>query len=161
VRRLFVLPLAATLVLASLAPSHATPEPSVPYPEGFSRWVHVSSGVIGPANPAYAHFGGMHHIYANAQAVRGYAAGRFEDGSIIVFDVHEALTAQDATVAGPRRLVDVMVKDSQRFASTGGWAFVEFPGQSKDPQSQQAAGACYQCHATAQKRDLVFSRLSD
>jgi len=156
-----VITLGAMAALAWLASSRADPQPTVAYPQGFTRWTHVTTGLIGPGNPAYAHFGGFHDVYANARAVEGYGAGRFEDGAVVVFDVHEAKTVQDAASPGARRLIDVMVKDRTRFASTGGWGFAEFPADARAPQGLQPANACYSCHAVREKQDHVFSRLAD
>lgn len=45
----------------------------VAYPDGYRHWTHVKSATVNPASPAYAHFGGMHHIYANKPAMRDSA----------------------------------------------------------------------------------------
>ena len=61
---------------------------------------------------------------------------------------------------GPRRQVDVMVKDSQRYASTGGWGFQRFVKDSKtelaeSPSPQQ----CFACHDQNEKQnDLVLGK---
>jgi hypothetical protein len=72
------------------------------------------------------------------------------------------------TVPGAQHDVDFMVKDSKRFADSGGWGYAEFeydaasdtfrPGNSTDspPQGNDAkCGAA--CHTLAQKRDFVFT----
>jgi len=134
---------------------------AVLYPEGYRRWTHVKSAIIGPGNPAYARFGGLHHIYANDKAMEGYRNGQFPDGSVIVADFLETQTTkEDVTSAGPRRLIDVMHKDHKRFPETGGWGFEEFRGDSRTERTvgqQRAKTDCYNCHAGRKEQDFVFS----
>ena len=64
-----------------------------------------------------------------------------------------------AVLEGPRRQVDVMVKDSQRYASTGGWGFQRFMKDSKtelaeSPTPQQ----CFACHDQMKQNDLVLGK---
>ena len=142
------------LLLAAAAPGQ------VPYPDGFRTWRHVRSALINPDSPAYDHFGGIHHIYANDKAVRGFESGRFADGSVLVFDVLAVETAKGATVEKERRIVDVMHKDSARFASTGGWGFEEFRGDTQERNLTPATAAeCFKCHSAKKDHDFVFSEL--
>jgi hypothetical protein len=48
-----------------------------------------------------------------------------------------------------------MIKDSTKYASTGGWGFAQF----KDgvPADEATVGACYSCHVPVQARDFVFT----
>lgn len=150
--------LIAALAMSSLA---AAAEPPVPYPEGYRQWTHVKSMVIEPGHPLHASFGGIHHLYANAPAEQGYRkGGRFPEGSVIVFDLREAKSADHAVTEGAPKIVGVMHKDSKAYAATGGWGYEGFaPGQ---PQ-QRAVGnnaktACYGCHTAQREADFVFSR---
>ncbi|WP_082554579.1 cytochrome P460 family protein [Caulobacter sp. Root1455] len=137
------------------------PAPIPDFPDGYRDWRHVSTGLIGPHAPAYAANGGFHHIYANPAALRGYKAGRFPDGAVLVYDLFEAVDrGGDVTAQGPRRHVDVMVKDSRRFARTGGWGYAEFAAGERAPRPGMAA-ACHACHERVQARDYVFSGLRD
>jgi hypothetical protein len=137
----------------------AETDPSIAYPVGYRQWVHVRSALVGPHSPIYERYGGLHHIYANDKAMAGYRSGRFPDGSILVFDVLETRESAGTMTEGPRRFVDVMVKDAQRFAETGGWGFEEYKGDSRTerPLTPQTRAACYHCHATQKARDSVFS----
>jgi hypothetical protein len=128
------------------------------YPEGYRNWVHVKSGLISPAHKSFAVMGGFQHIYANPQAMVGYRTHAFPDGSVIVFDWLEMKDKDGAFEEGARRQVDVMVKDSKRFAKTGDWGFQRFAGDSKTelaatPTPQQ----CFACHDKLKKDDLVLS----
>ena len=134
----------------------------VPYPEGYRSWHHVSSMLIEQGHPLYASFGGLHHLYANDEAMRGYASGKFPDGSVIVFDLLEAAAADHAVTGGKRKVVGVMLKDSRKYTATGGWGFEGFAGDSKTERvvGAKATEACFGCHAAQKASDYVFSRRS-
>jgi hypothetical protein len=139
----------------------AAETPPVPYPEGYRDWHHVKSMVIQRGHPLYESFGGIHHIYANRQALAGYRSGRFPDGAVIVFDLLEATSADNALVEGPRKVLGVMRKDSKAYGATGGWGFEGFKGDSRSERvvGKNAEKACFQCHASQKDRDYVFSAL--
>ncbi len=74
----------------------------------------------------------------------------------------------DATVPGKLQNVDFMVKDSKRFADSGGWGYAVFdynaasdtftPGTlaGKPPQGNDAKCG-FTCHTQAKARDYVFT----
>ena len=130
----------------------------VAYPEGYRSWVHVKSALISPAHKNFATIGGFQHIYANAEAMTGYRTRVFPEGSIIAFDWLEMQNADGAFTEGARRQVDVMVRDSRRFASSGGWGFQRFV---KDSKTERAAAPtpqqCFACHDSLKKDGLVLS----
>ena len=145
-------------VLASQRAGSAAADAPVPYPEGYRDWTHVKSGVIGPNHSQFAVNGGFQHIYANAEAMVGYRTRAFPEGSVIAFDWLEMRDNAGAFVEGPRRQVDVMVKDSQRFASTGGWGFQRFVKDSKTERAATPAPKdCFACHDRLKKDGLVLS----
>jgi hypothetical protein len=152
-----VLLLAAILAITPRA--QAADAPPVPYPEGYRQWTHVKSMTINPGHALYDAFGGMHHLYANKQAERGYKSGKFADGSVIVFDLLEANAADNAVQEGARKVVGVMRKDNRKYQDTGGWGFEGFKGDSKTARAagQNAASACFQCHTAKKNNDFVFS----
>ncbi len=150
--------LAATALLATTPLAQA---PQVPYPQGYRNWQHVKSMTINAGHPLYDAFGGTHHLYANPAAMKGYAAGRFADGSVIAFDLLEARSADNAVTEGARKVLGVMVKDAKRYAATGGWGFEAFKGGDA---AQRAVGAnaktaCFDCHTAQKDSDFVFSKL--
>jgi hypothetical protein len=64
--------------------------------------------------------------------------------------------------------IDFMVKDSNRFADSGGWGYGEFeydpatatfrPGNATDQPPQGNDAKCgFTCHTTVMKRDYVFT----
>jgi len=151
------LPLALLALL--LSPSSPQAEDPVPYPEGYRDWRHVKSMVIREEHPLYGTFGGIHHLYANAEAVRGYQSGQFPDGAVIVFDLLAVQeTEDDALVEGGRKVVGVMHKNSRRWAATGGWGFQGFKGDTRERVLDAAdQAACFDCHAAKPESDFVFS----
>ena len=134
--------------------------PEVPYPTGYRDWHHVKSMVIEKGHPLFEAFGGIHHIYANKKALQGYKSGRFPDGAVIVFDLLDAPRADNALVEGERKVVGVMQKHAKQFATTGGWGFEGFGGgdKAKRVAGDNAATACFACHAPQKDHDYVFSR---
>ncbi len=132
----------------------------VDYPAGYRTWTHVKSMVLEPGHPLYESFGGLHHIYANAKAMRGYRGGSFPDGSVIVFDLLDVQRGGNALSEGARKVVGVMQRDRRRFKDTGGWGFEGFA--RGDPRQRvvgdQARSACFNCHAEqASASQYVFS----
>lgn len=132
---------------------------AVPYPDGYRAWQHVKSMVIEPGHALYSAFGGIHHLYANDKAMQGYQSGHFPDGAVIVFDLLEATPADHAVTEGKRKVVGVMHRDAKKHASTGGWGFEGFAGDSKTERAvgDKAATACFSCHTPQKAHEYVFS----
>jgi len=137
----------------------------VPYPEGYRRWVRVKSALIGPEHTTFERYGGLHHIYANDKAMEGYRTGRFPDGAVIVFDLFETKTKEGLMTESRRRFIDVMHKDSKRFAETGGWGFEEFRGDGRKDKDRaigpNAKASCFDCHTSQKEKDFVFSSFNE
>lgn len=140
-------------------PQWAAPDAAVPYPNGYRKWVHVGTTLVGPQSPFFANSGGIHHIYANDKAMKGYETGKFPDGAILVFDLLATQEINGATIEGPRQRIDVMLKDAQRFPKTGGWGFERFLGDSETEPSltEERRGLCFGCHEKRKAQDFVFS----
>ena len=49
-----------------------------------------------------------------------------------------------------------MVKDSKKYASTGGWGFAQFTNGK--PDGEAVDKTCFGCHGPAKDRDFVFTR---
>lgn len=146
------------VLIVSFALSAQTDEtPS--FPKEFRSWAHVKSVLVGPQSPAFATEGGIHHIYANDKALEGYDSGKFPDGSVIVYDLLETKEVGGNTLEGPTRRVDVMIKQGERCASTGGWEFMSFSGNDQTAGKLTAARqlACAGCHSHKKDHDSVFS----
>ncbi len=79
---------------------------------------------------------------------------------MIVFDVLAVETVKGATVEKERRIVDVMHRDSSRFAATGGWGFEEFRADTQERNvGPRAEAECFKCHSSKKDHELVFSEL--
>lgn len=88
----------------------------------------------------------------------------FPDGAVIVAlhwkrvasDDNRALSRVQASVAGSPVNMQVMIKDSKRFAAAGGWGFGDF----KDGKPSNAAvhQKCFACHLPAKANDYVYTR---
>jgi hypothetical protein len=179
---------AAACALAAASLSFADHGDDADFPEGYRLWPHVKSMIIeeglpvlgDPTNPFNVI--GIHHIYANKKALRGYeelntarpGSVTFKDGSVIVFDLlnHVPIPSADnrlAVVEGERKLVAVMEKDARRYAATGGWLFQAYVDREPLLDKATQANVCFNCHkngdpalpiiGNAAKSDFVFSRL--
>jgi len=59
-------------------------------------------------------------------------------------------------VAGTPTNIQFMVKDSKKYAATGGWGFAHF--KDGKPGDEAFMKTCFPCHNQAKARDLVFTR---
>ncbi|MCS6992179.1 MAG: cytochrome P460 family protein [Chitinophagales bacterium] len=141
----------------SAAAEEKTLPAEVFYPTDYRNWTHVKSMVLEPGHPLYESFGGIHHIYANAEAMQGYRSGMFPDGSVIVFDLLEAVRKDSAVSEGNRKVIGVMYKNSKVFTETGGWGFGGFSDQQGTRVQLDPKSACFNCHAGRKDFDYVFS----
>jgi hypothetical protein len=152
-----------SLICATATTTALAADLAVPYPAGYRDWHHVKSMVINEGHPLFEAFGGIHHLYANGKAMKGYKGGKFPDGSVIVFDLLEAPSDGNAVTEGARKVVGVMHKDAKQFKATGGWGFEGFGGgdPAKRVVGNNAATACFACHQPLKAQDYIFSRLRD
>jgi len=146
-------------LLAGAASSGKGDDALVAYPENYREWFHVKSMVIQEGHPLYDPFGGLHHIYANKLALRAMEEGKpYPDGAVLIFDLLEVKSGDDAIVEGSRKLVGAMQKDSKRFAETGGRGFEGFRGDTKERMVSDPKNACFACHQSQKGSDYVFSQ---
>jgi hypothetical protein len=129
------------------------------FPKEFRKWAHVKSVLVGSQSAAFATEGGIHHIYANEKALEGYDTGKFPEGSVIVYDLLETKEIAGNTIEGPTRRVDVMVKQSELYRTTGGWKFMSFPGgnPAEGKLTAERQATCSACHSNRKDHDFVFS----
>jgi len=156
-KAILMLPPIAVLTVSFALSAQTGETPS--FPKAFRRWAHVKSVLVGPQSVAFATEGGIHHIYANDKALQGYDSGKFPDGSIIVYDLLETKEVAGNTMEGKTRRVDVMVKQSDHYASTGGWEFMSFSGndETHGKLTTEKEGTCAGCHSQRKDHDSVFS----
>jgi hypothetical protein len=156
------------LVTLSQAPTvHADDEGSVEYPDGYRSWTFLHGSIVPGSFGAFAKApcvkpctNGIFYFYANDAAVKGLRDGTYADGSVIAEEMLE-LRIREKGIGGEghRVLTAVMIKDSRRYASTGGWGFGNFDEGSKvntlDAKAQQS---CFQCHIARKDAGYVFSK---
>ncbi len=153
---------AFALLATTLSSVAAAADPApVPYPKGYRDWHHVKSMVINPGHSLYDAFGGIHHLYANKAAIKGYQTGKWPDGAVITFDLLDAKSADNTVTEGKRKVLGVMYRDAKKYAATGGWGYEGFKGDSMTERAvgASAASACHQCHTAQKDAGFVFSTL--
>ena len=135
---------------------------------GYETWQLVSISQNGDLVAA---------ILANPVMINAYQAGvpgngkPFPDGAKMAkihWNPKKMETFPAATVPGTQHDVDLMVKDSKRFADSGGWGYAVFeydaaadtfrPGTSADKPPQGNDAKCgFACHTRVKTRDYVFT----
>nr|WP_205822166.1 cytochrome P460 family protein [Burkholderia sp. Ac-20349] len=136
----------------------ASPIYGVTIPPGYRKWEMVA-----PAEEA-APLDELRVVLGNPVAIRALeqATLPFPDGTILVKLAYKRKQSDEfapATVPGQATNVQVMVKDSRRYASTGGWGFGRFVnGVPADIGQHQTCFACHQ--ARVKNHDYVFTRLA-
>ncbi len=153
----------AGLLLVISAAGQAEKE-GIPFPEGYRNWLHAKSMLIQPGHALENPFQGIHHVYANGKAAKGLKTGNYADGAVLVFDLlkYEEKDKDKAILEGERKLVGVMQKDSAKYASTGGWGFEGFAGNSKTERLVKDGGkSCFGCHEAQKAKDYVFSEIRE
>jgi hypothetical protein len=139
----------------------ASPIYGLTIPAGYRDWKLISVGrVVGHNNDLRAKLG-------NDVAINAYREGKipFPDGTIIARlawhevtseENNKALRDVDSFVAGSATNLEFMVKDSKKYASTGGWGFAQFTDGK--PDSEALHKTCFPCHEPAKDQDFVFTR---
>jgi hypothetical protein len=107
-------------------------------------------------------------VLGNDAALRAFRQGTrpYPDGTVMARVAWSYVSSPDddrvlgdsvSHVAGtPKNGVQIMVKDSRKYASSGGWGFAQFDDGKPAAESVQAT--CLGCHSAARARDFVFSR---
>ena len=106
-------------------------------------------------------------VLGNEKAIKSYREAKlpFPDGTIIVRlawsyepsnENNKAFGRPQSFVAGhPKNGIQFMVKDSRKYAATGGWGFAQFDnGKSAD---EAVLRTCLPCHQAVASRDFVFT----
>ena len=110
-------------------------------------------------------------ILGNDVAIKAYREGKlpFPDGTIIAAlhwrhvpseENNKIFGRSQSFVAGSPTNVQFMVKDSKKYASTGGWGFGHFNERDGKPGEKALLQTCFPCHQQAKAGDLVFTRYS-
>jgi hypothetical protein len=136
----------------------ASPIYGVTIPSGYRQWE-----LIAPAEEA-APLNELRAVLGNPVAVNAIRAATlpFPDGTIFVKLAYKRVPSTEfkpASIPGAPTTVQIMVKDSKRYAATGGWGFGRFVnGKPVDLAQHQTCFACH--HANFKNHDLVFTRFA-
>jgi hypothetical protein len=140
------------------AAGDASPIFGVTIPQGYRQWE-----LIAPAEEA-APLNELRAVLGNKSALDAYRGGTqpFPDGTILVKLAWKHVQSSEfepASVPGAATTVQVMVKDSQKYAATGGWGFGRFVNGKAADDAQH--NTCFACHKSGVKdHDFVFTRLA-
>ena len=98
-------------------------------------------------------------------AIKAYREGKlpFPDGTIIAAlhyghvpsAENQGLRPSPVFRPGPPTNIQFMVKDSTKYAATGGWGFATFIDGK--PAAAASMKSCFPCHNQAKASDLVFT----
>ena len=147
---------AAAFAANTANPDNAWPIYGVTIPDGYRKWE-----VIAPAQEAEP-LNELRAVVGNDIAVRAYQDGRlpFPDGTVLVklaWKHTQSPEFESASIPGAATTVQVMVKDSKKYAASGGWGFGRFINGKPVDQAQHET--CFACHeARVKERDYVFTK---
>lgn len=125
-------------------------------PKGYTSWKKSERKVVTDKNSL---FYGIHYIYADKKAQRGYLAdNRFPEGSRIVVESYSI--KGNPAIDGPKNMI-VLMQKNKRQTTTGGWLFAGF-GVDGKPSGLDPVTTCFGCHKQdAAQRDFVISTKKD
>ena len=143
----------------------APSETGTPYPEGYRHWTFLHTSMVPATFDAFGKkpcekpcTAGMFHFYANDKAMEGLRTGSYPDGAILAEEMLEWLSTAKSAKEGQRRIVGVMVKDSERYSSTAGWGYGTFDEGSKvDKLDAKQRETCHECHVARKDQGYVFT----
>jgi hypothetical protein len=145
----------------------SSPIYGVKIPAGYRDWKMIATAqllVPGKVDQLRAQLG-------NDIAIKAYKEGTlpFPDGAIIAAIHWTRVASEDnnkvlagpfpgaqSFVVGSHVNIQLMVKDSKKYASTGGWGFADF--KDGKPGDKALHETCFTCHIPAKDRDYVFTR---
>ena len=136
----------------------ASPIFGVRIPVGYRQWE-----LIAPSREAGG-FNELRGILGNPISMKAYRENTlpFPDGAMLAklaWKQEPSSEFDGAFVPGHTTTVQIMVKDSKKYASTGGWGFGRFiDGKPVDEAQHQT---CFGCHqANVKEHDFVFTRFA-
>lgn len=166
---LFAVATLAVVAAFTASASRYTAEETTPIfvtkiPDGYRDWKLVSvAHEEGNLNDIRA-------ILGNDLAIKAYREGKlpFPEGTIIgriawrhvpSEENNKAFGREQSFVPGeaPPWYLQFMVKDSKKYAATGGWGYAQFDKDGK-PGPDSDLKKCFPCHQAIQARDFVFTR---
>ena len=161
--------LAGVVGFAATASRHAAAQEAAPIfvtkiPDGYRDWKFISvAHEAGELND-------IRTILGNDPAIKAYRAGKlpFPEGTIIARiawrhvpseENNKVFGREQSFVPGeaPPWYLQFMVKDSKKYAATGGWGYAQFDKDGK-PGPESDMKKCFPCHQAIKDRDFVFTR---
>ena len=145
----------------------ASPIFGIKIPTGYRDWKMIAVNqlvVPGKTDQLRAQLG-------NEIAIEAFKAGKlpYPDGAIIAALHWKRVPSEDnnkvldgpfpgaqSFLVGSAVNAQFMVKDSKKYAATGGWGFADF--KDGKPASEAVHNTCFACHEVVKARDLVFNR---
>ncbi len=106
-------------------------------------------------------------VLGNDVAIKAYREGilPFPEGATIAALHYSHVPSEEnnkvfgraqSFVPGQPTNIQFMVKDSTKYAATGGWGFAHF--KDGKPGDEAFMKTCFPCHAKAKAKDFVFTR---
>ena len=138
------------------------------------EWVFVGSPLSPNAlNDGHANFPEYHNVYIEPGSYAIYAKkGPFPEGTILFKELQLTLKPEEnpdgsrtepsgrGYFPGAFNGADVTVKDSKRYAATGGWGYFDF--NHFEPKALtakvRAKSECAFCHIAGAKKDQVWTQ---
>jgi hypothetical protein len=155
-----------TAPVSGRADEEASPIYGVNIPAGYRDWKLIAVDhllLAGKSDQLRAQLG-------NDIAIKAYREGTipFPDGSIIAA-IHRTRVPSDdnnkvlngpfpgtqSFIIGSTVNVQFIVKDSKKYAATGGWGFADF--KDGKPGDKALHETCFPCHVPAKDHDYVFT----
>ena len=161
--------LAGVAVFTPITPRFARAQEAAPVfvkeiPAGYRDWKVVSvAHEAGELNDIRA-------VLGNDIAIKAYRDGKlpFPEGAIVgriawsyvpSEENNKTFGRDQSFVAGSptNAYLQFMVKDSKKYAATGGWGYSSFDQNGK-PTDEAAMKSCFPCHQAIKDRDFIFSK---
>lgn len=147
------------------APEEEAPIYVKKIPRGYRDWKLITvAHEAGPLQDIRA-------VLGNEIALKAYRSGKvpFPEGTIIARIAWDYVASEEnnklfgksdmSFIAGaPKNGVQFMVKDSKKYAATGGWGYAQF--DDGKPAADDVMKTCFPCHKAIADRDYVFARYS-
>ena len=171
---LLLLIIASVAGVAYMAPSsgraeeQAAPPFVTEIPEGYRDWKLITVSRLAAAKGSQ-----LRSMLGNEIAIKAYREGKlpFPEGAIIAALHWNEVSSEEnnkviakgfpgagiqAFVPGSAVNMQFMVKDSKKYAATGGWGFGDFTDGK--PGNAALMKTCLACHVPAKDHDFVFTR---
>ncbi|MBI5098456.1 MAG: cytochrome P460 family protein [Nitrospirae bacterium] len=156
---IFTIVLFPIMGIAVAQQQKAQPAPNgIIMPEGYKDWRLIASSVRSDNNT-------MRVILGNDIAINAARSGKtnpWPDGTVFAKLVWKNKTHEKwptATIPGDFVHAEFMIKDSKKYASTGGWGFARWLGMEQKPYGKDAefVQECFGCHTPMKDNDYVFT----